>query len=166
MQTLPSVHVASLGKWTQFPPLQPSSVHTLPSLQFSGVPDMHVTPAHMSPVVQGSPSSQDKADCGTCWQPLAVVQPSTVHGLPSSQEMSAPTHCLSTQPSPVVQALLSLHAALFAVCAQVPPWHASSVHTLLSLHDKGAPALHTPVEHVSPIVQGSPSSHDEPPNAP
>ncbi len=58
-------------------------------------------------LVQASPSSQGSV-FGTCWQPLAGSQPSSVHGLPSSHATAAPGRQLpAEQLSPEVQASAS-----------------------------------------------------------
>src|SRR5437667_443496 len=64
--------------------VQPSVVHTLPALQFAAAPPTQLPPEHVSPVVQALPSSQGFVLL--VWvQPVAGVQPSVVHTLPSSQ---------------------------------------------------------------------------------
>ena len=56
-----------------------------------------------------------------------------MHVLPSSQFGAAPpTHVPPEQVSAVVQALLSLHAAVLFGCVQAPPAHTSVVQTLPS----------------------------------
>jgi hypothetical protein len=61
VQALPSSQEAVLLVWTQpVPGLQESSVHGLPSLQLSVVPE-HEPPAQVSSVVQALPSLHGKA---------------------------------------------------------------------------------------------------------
>jgi len=59
----------------------------------------------------------------------------------------------------MVQALLSVQAAVFAVFTQpLAALHESSVHTLLSLQFTWPP-MHEPPEHTSEAVQSLPSLH-------
>jgi hypothetical protein len=63
--------------------------------------------------------------------------------------------------SPVVQTFPSSHAAVLLVWTQPEAGlHESSVQTLPSLQLVGEPLTHEPFEHVSPVVQAFPSSHD------
>jgi hypothetical protein len=87
--------------------LQLSSVHTLPSLQFRCGPPTHAPPAQVSPVVQAFWSLHD-AVLLVCTQPLAELQLSSVHTLPSSQFRGAPpTHAPEAHVSCVVHAFWS-----------------------------------------------------------
>src|SRR3990172_3178667 len=61
-----------------------SFVHTLPSLQEIGVPDVHIPPLQMSPAVQTFPSSQ-RLLLFVNVHPLTRSHVSSVHTLPSSQ---------------------------------------------------------------------------------
>jgi hypothetical protein len=82
---LPESQAAAFAAWVQ-PTcgLQASSVQTLPSSQPCSLPPWQTPPVHASPVVQALPSSQARP--WTWWvQPSSVLQPSKVHGLPSSQ---------------------------------------------------------------------------------
>jgi len=79
--------------------LQASSVHGLPSLQSAlavqtrqlgmGVP-VQMPDAHMSPEVQALPSLQGVPLSALCVHPVAALQPSVVHGLPSLQFSAVP----------------------------------------------------------------------------
>jgi hypothetical protein len=60
VQALPSLHGPVLLAYVQpVAGLQLSSVQTFPSLQLVGPPGMQAPPAHVSPVVQALPSSQE-----------------------------------------------------------------------------------------------------------
>jgi len=116
VHALPSLHGAVLLVCVQPDPgLQASSVQTLPSSQFGGAPPTHVPAAQVSPVVQALPSLQG-AVLLVCVQPVAGLQASSVHTLPSSQLVGPPgTQTPPEQMSPVVQALPSLHGAVLFV---------------------------------------------------
>src|SRR5438105_665050 len=87
---------------------QLSSVHTLPSLQLSVVPPVHVPPEHVSAVVHALPSSHD-AVLLVCTQPEAGVHESSVQPLLSLQFGGLlPLHTPAVQTSTVVHALPSL----------------------------------------------------------
>jgi hypothetical protein len=67
------------------------------------------------------------------WKQPPLVQPSSVHGLPSSQSTEVPTQEPDWQTSPVVHALPSEHdPPLLAGCVQAPPLQTSLVHGLPS----------------------------------
>ena len=143
-------HSALLWHWQVFPPLT-----QLPL-------------AHTSPTVHTLPSSQ-LAVLLVCTQPLAGSQLSVVHGLLSSQvtltSSAVPTHALPLQRSAVVQALLSLHGSLLAVCTQpLTASHESVVQPLLSLQLTALPTVHTPLTHESPLVHTVPSASQGPPS--
>jgi hypothetical protein len=90
VQALPSSHGLLFGVYTQPEAgLQLSSVHPLPSLQTTDDPPLHDPPLHASPVVHALPSSHE-AVLFVCSQPVAGLQLSSVHGLPSSQLEGAP----------------------------------------------------------------------------
>ena len=64
---------------------QESPVHAFPSSQTSGVPGVHVPAWHVSVPLQKLPSGHGVPSArSVCWQPVAGVQVSRVHGLPSS----------------------------------------------------------------------------------
>lgn len=96
LQTSPAVQ-ASLS--VQAPPVgvcvqppaasQLSSVQLLPSWQSRPVPGVHTELAHASPEVQALPSSHAPLNAW-CVQPDSALQPSVVHGLPSSQPSAVP----------------------------------------------------------------------------
>ena len=158
-------------------------MHELSSSQLGAVPPAHVPAAHVSAVVQASPSSQG-AVLLVFVQPLAGSQPSEVHGLASSQlGVEPPTQEPPEHASFVVQGLPSEHAAELLVCVQpgseshvstvhplassqdtpsrahpVGATHESAVHASLSLQ-LGAPApTQSPSAQVSTAVQAFPSS--------
>ncbi len=117
LQPLPSSHGAVLLAKTQ--PLtgsQLSVVHRLPSLQGIAAPATQLPPTHRSPPVQTLPSEQ-AAPLLVVTQPLTGSQLSLVQTLPSSQGTAVPgLHWPAAQRSLLVQALLSVQAALLAVC--------------------------------------------------
>src|SRR5437879_2922618 len=110
------------GPPTQTPPAHVSAVvQALPSLQgrVFGVPT-HAPAAQVSPEVQGFPSSHGRV-LGVLTQPVAGLQVSVVHRLPSLQLGGGPpTHTPPAHASAVVQALPSLQGSVFGV----PPAHA------------------------------------------
>ena len=127
----------------------------------TGEPPTHAPAAQVSPSVQGLPSSQ-AVELFVWVQPLAGVQASVVHGLPSSQYVATTTALPVQAPPPqvsgVVQALLSLQGrALFVNKQPVVVEQESLVHTLLSLQVTTEP-LHTPAAQTSPLVQALASS--------
>src|SRR3972149_491207 len=138
---------------------QASSVHILPSSQKSGAPDVHIPPLQTSIVVQTFPSSQ-RLLLFVFVHPLTKSQASSVHILPSSQEIGMPdVHTPSLQTSIKVQAFPSSQGLLLFVNVHpLTESHVSSVHTLPSLQKLGAPDVHTPSLQMSPKVQASPSS--------
>jgi hypothetical protein len=92
--------------------LQESVVQSLKSLQVAGLPDRQVPAEQRSPLVQALESSQ-RTVLLVLTQPEAGLQESVVHSLESSQEMAEPAEQEPpAQASPVVQALLSLQAAV------------------------------------------------------
>ena len=85
VQASPSSQDAVLFAFTQpLAGLQESSVHTLPSSQLGADPPTQEPAAQVSVVVQASPSSQGEV-LFAFTQPLAGLQESSVHTLPSSQ---------------------------------------------------------------------------------
>ena len=179
VHTLLSVQLAGLPAW-QVPPEQLSPlVHALPSLQLATLlvvvqpsteshksfvqgfkslhtcvaPPTQVPPWHESAVVQALLSSQP-ALLAACVQPVAVLQPSSVHGLLSLQPTALPpTHVPPEQTSPVVHALLSLHSALLFVCAHPPiASQLSVVHGFWSSQLTAVLPAHVPPAHTSPLV--------------
>ena len=93
MHALPSSHGAVLGTLAQ-PPWgsHVSVVHGLPSSHGLGLSGLHTPAAQVSPVVQALLSSQ-AAVLGVNVQPVAGLQASSVHGLPSMHvSLSAKPH--------------------------------------------------------------------------
>jgi hypothetical protein len=140
VQKAPSSHGAVLAVCVQ--PLagaQPSVVHGLPSLQLGAEPPTQLPPLQVSPVVQAFPSSQG-AVLGVCTHPLAGLQLSFVHTLPSLQLGAGPPPQLPPlQVSLVVQAFPSLQGALFGTWVQpVAGAHPSVVQPLASSHGTGS----------------------------
>src|SRR3990172_1871560 len=138
---------------------QASSVHILPSSQKSGEPDVHIPPLQTSIVVQTFPSSQ-RLLLFVFVHPLTESHVSSVHTLPSLQKLGAPdVHTPSLQMSPKVQASPSSQGLLLFVNVHpLTESHVSSVHTLPSLQEIGAPDVHTPPLQTSNRVQIFPSS--------
>jgi len=68
---------------------------------------------HESPVLQASPSSQVPALIAVLKQPWLILQVSVVQEFPSSHERGVPPQVPALQVSFSVQALLSLHDAVF-----------------------------------------------------
>ena len=135
------------------PAEQPSVVQVLPSLQLGAAPPTHAPPLQVSLVVQALLSLQDNV-FAVLTQPLDGLQLSSVQGLPSLHTLAAPgTHAPLAQMSLTVQALLSLHARIFAANTQpLPLSQLSLVHGLLSLQVTAGPATHAPALQMSPLV--------------
>src|SRR5258708_5329117 len=98
--------------------------------------------------------------------PVTGSHASTVQGLPSSMATGVPPeHAPAWHVSPVVQAFPSLHDVPFEtpVCeTPVTASQASAVHGSPSSVATGAPPVHVPVWHASPVVQTVPSLHEVP----
>lgn len=135
VQALPSLHGLVLSTCTQpLAGLHESSVQTLPSSQFKAAPGTQLPPEHVSFVVHALPSLHGLL-LFTCSQPLAGLQESFVHTLPSSQLSAGPgTQLPPEHVSFVVHALPSVQGLVLFVNTQMPPWQVSVVHTLPSLH--------------------------------
>jgi hypothetical protein len=166
VQLLPSSHAAVLATAVQLPlaASQPSVVQGLLSLHTLAVPALHALAAQTSPWVQALPSLHGALLATLAQAPLRGSQLSLVQGLASSQLLALPAlHALPAQKSLRVQALPSLHAAVFALVWHAPltGLHASVVHGLPSLQSVALPALHPPPPHTSPAVQALPSSQTE-----
>jgi hypothetical protein len=162
VQALPSSHGLLLFTCSQpLAALQLSLVHALLSLQSGGAPPTQAPALQVSLVVQALPSLHGSL-LFTCVQPLAGLQPSSVHPLLSLQSAAGPpTQVPPLQVSVVVQALPSSHDAALLVCVQpVCESQLSSVHTLLSLQLGGGPPTHAPPLQVSSVVQALLSSHE------
>lgn len=161
VQGLPSLQVLVLLAWVHpVAGLQPSSVQTLPSLQFGAGPPTHEPPEHASPVVHAFPSEHGLLL--SAWvHPEAGLQPSSVQMFASSQLSEArPTQVPLAQTSPLVQALPSSHGLeLFTKTQPLAGSQLSVVQILPSLHLMSGPPLHDPPEQASPMVQAFPSLH-------
>lgn len=121
LQLEPSSHGVPFATalWAQPAGLeQVSAVQGVPSLQLAGAPPQ--TPAwHVSPVVQTFPSEHGvPAGAWTEVHPLALSQPSTVHGLPSSYAMGTPLHAPSWHVSLPVHGLPSLLTLVLGASTQ------------------------------------------------
>jgi hypothetical protein len=119
-----------------------------------GAPATQLPALHASPALQGLPSLQGPA-IGACWHwatPAARLQPSAVHGLPSSQETALPLHLPPWHWSPPLQALPSSHGAPLALGLVVhfPPLHCTVVQGPPSAQNPAAPGLGTQVADHGP----------------
>ena len=125
-------------------------MQTFPSLQFRLTPGWQLPPEQESPIVQALLSLQE-AVLLACVQPVAGLQASFVHTLPSSQLGAAPpTQVPPLHVSLVVHALPSLHGAVLLVYTQpVAGTQVSFVQGLLSLQVSGVPGWQIPEEQVS-----------------
>ena len=139
--------------------LHVSVVQTFVSSHTIGDPGWQLPPPQVSPVVHALPSSQGLVLLANT-HPVAGLHESFVHGLLSLHTVAVPGWQLPPpHVSPVVQGLPSSQAAvLFAKTHPVPGLHESLVQGLLSLQTVADPAWHVPPPHVSPVVQGLPSS--------
>jgi hypothetical protein len=160
VQALPSLHANVLLALTQpLAGLQLSLVHPFESSQSGGGPPLHAPPPQVSLVVQALPSLH-AAVLLVLTQPLAGLQLSVVQAFESLHDKGEPP--LQTPPpqvSLVVQALPSLQGIVLLAWAQpVAGLQLSVVQIFESLHERGAPPLHTPPPHVSLVVQALPSS--------
>jgi hypothetical protein len=159
VQALPSSHTPLARLWTQ--PCwgsQPSTVQLLPSSQGVTEPAPHLLAPHTSPCVQALPSSQGPVSA--VWlQPAPSLQPSWVHGLPSSQSgPPVPLHRPAVQVSPAVHGLPSSQLPLAGAWLQpVLAKQPSSVQSLLSSQLTGDPPWQTPLWQRSPRLHASPS---------
>ena len=138
-----------------------SVVQGLLSLQTAAGPARHAPNAHTSPIVHALPSSQASVLFAKT-QPVAGLQLSVVHLLPSSQTRSAPDwHTPPEQTSPTVQTFGSEQGFALFVYPQIPVAGSqlSLVQGLLSSQVDTAPGRHPPSAHWSPAVHGFPSSH-------
>ena len=139
VHAFPSLHVAVLFVFTQpVDGLHESFVHTLPSLQFRGLPAPQLPPEHWSPTVQALPSLH-VAVLFAFTQPVDGLHESLVHTLPSSQFRGLPAPQLPPEHwSPTVQALPSLHDAVLLVFTQPVAPQLSLVHGFPSSQPAGA----------------------------
>ena len=114
LQRLPSLHdvpLATGAVWQPVAGLQVSVVQGLPSLQVSGVPAVQVPPWQVSAPLQRLPSVHEVPFVtAVFWQPVAGLQLSAVHGLPSLQVRAVPAvHIPAWHVSLPLQRLPSLH---------------------------------------------------------
>src|SRR5262249_53686900 len=123
---------------------QLSLVQAFPSSQLRGTPPEHDPPWHASLTVQNWPSSHPAPSASAGWGQVPAEHPPAVPGVPSSAPL--PLRLVKTQPGAgsqvsVVHSLPSLHVR-GAPGWQVPaPSQVSfSVQALLSLHAVPAPA--------------------------
>jgi hypothetical protein len=170
LHTVPSAHelpFATAVFWQPVTGLQLSVVQTLPSLQLSGVPAVHVPFWQVSTPLHTVPSAHDVPFATAAfWQPLAALQESMVHGLPSLQLSGVPVVQVPfRQVSAPLHTVPSAHDVPFvtAVCWQPRTGsQVSVVHGLPSSQLSGAPLTHSPPWHVSPPLQTVASPHDVP----
>jgi hypothetical protein len=144
-----------------------SVVQTLPSLQLSGVPAVHVPFWQRSLPLQTLASLQDVPfSTGAFTQPARASQVFVVQGLPSSQLRGVPgVQTPSWQVSPPLQTLPSVHDEPSAAGVFWQPTtglQVSVVHTVPSSQLSGTPAVHTPAWQVSSPLQTFVSAHDAP----
>jgi hypothetical protein len=152
LHTLPSLHDVPLstGVLTQpVPGLQLSVVHGLLSLHSGGLPLIQVPAWQVSSPLQTVPSAHDEPlGSAVFWHPVAGLQVSIVHALPSMQASGAPAVQMAVwQRSSPLQALPSLHDEPFGSGAVVQPKTRSQlsvVQGFASLHVSGVPAAQAP----------------------
>src|SRR5438034_211285 len=147
VQASPSLHRKGVVEWTQpVAGLHLAVVQPVPSSRLGGVPRAHVSPLHVSFVVQASPSLHG-AVLFVWTQPVAGLQLSVVHTFPSSQlGAGPPTHVPPLHVSFVVQASPSLHGAVLFVWTQpVAGLQLSVVQALPSSQLGAGPPTQVPV---------------------
>jgi hypothetical protein len=170
LQTFASAHGVPFRTAAAVQPkdgLQLSVVHTLPSLQTSAVPAVHVPLWHVSGPLQTFPSEHEVPfSTADVVHPVAGLQPSVVHTLPSLQTSGVPpAHAPPWQDSGPLQTLPSEHAVPLATGVVVQPdvgLQESVVHGFESLQTSGVPAVHAPLWQVSAPLQRFESAHDAP----
>jgi hypothetical protein len=131
---------------------QASTVHGLPSSQSGAVPWTHAPDWQVSWPLQGSRSPQDcPLGTGVKTHPVAALQESVVHGLPSSHVTGSLVQAPDTQRSFTVQDEVSLQPASLVqqpgmVCTVHPEIgsHPSTVQGFPSLHWSGTPGVQVP----------------------
>ena len=139
---------------------QLSVVHGLLSLQTAAAPARHAPNAHTSPIVHALPSSQASVLLAKT-HPVAGLQLSVVHALPSSHTRGTPGwHVPPVHTSPTVQAFPSEQEFASFVKTQPPVAGSqlSLVQGLLSLQTTPAPDRHAPMAQKSAAVHALPSS--------
>jgi hypothetical protein len=149
--------------------LQLSVVHGLPSLQLTGAPAAQRPAWQVSAPLQALPSEHEVPSAsGACAHvPVAGLQLSAVHTLPSSQLSGVPAaHTPFWQVSAPLQALPSEHEVPLptAACTHAPVCglQLSLVQGLPSLQFCGVPAVQAPFWQVSAPLHGLPSEHEVP----
>ena len=159
VQKLPSLQGKLLKSFAQpLAGLQASVVQGLPSSQLAALPGTQAPPLQPSPTVHRLASVQ-VALFAKDEQPVAGVQLSSVHGLPSLHTVGAPLrHALLAQTSPLVHALPSSHVNVLALTVQpLSGSHASVVQGLPSLQPSAVPLTHPPPLQLSATVHALPS---------
>jgi hypothetical protein len=162
-----AVPLATATFWHPVVGLQLSVVHTLLSLQLSGVPAVQVPPWHTSAPLHTVLSAHDVPfSTAVAVQPKLGEQPSVVHTLPSLQTSAVPVvHVPFWQVSAPLQRLPSGHAVPFATAVFAHPeagLHESPVHTFPSLQLSAVPAVQVPFWQVSAPLQRLPSGQEVP----
>jgi len=170
LHTLPSLQEVPFSTgvfWQPKTGSQVSVVHTLLSLQLSGVPAVQrpawqvSLPLHTLPSLQEVPFST-----AVLVQPLTGLQPSVVHTLPSLQLSAVPAvQVPAWQVSLPLHTLPSGHAVPFSTAVWVQPKaesQLSAVQTLLSLQLSAVPAVHTPLWQDSLPLHTLPSLQEVP----
>jgi len=116
VHALPSLHEAEVSVWTHpVAESHESAVHALPSSQLTAAPGWQLPPPHVSPDVQALASSQGSVLFAKT-HPVAGLQLSSVHPLPSPQMTGAPGwQTPPAQVSPTVHALPSSQADVLFV---------------------------------------------------
>lgn len=143
-----------------------ASVHSFPSSQSRSSP-RHWPARQASLMVQMSLSSHDLT-LGMNTHPLLGVQLSSVQGLASSHTVPpVGVHAPLAQMSPLVHALSSSHAepsgTVWVRQSPVRESHpAFKVQGLSSSGQDLSTPVQTPLEQISPSVQGFPSTHPSP----
>ena len=161
VQALPSSQKSVVNVWTQpSTPSQASLLHKFPSSQEITLPLKHVPLAQLSPRVHALPSSHG-ALLAPLTQPLRMLQPSSVQGLPSLHTRADPElQSPDAQISLIVHAFPSSQAIELKPCVQPTLLsQASSVQRLPSSQLGALPPTQNPPEQTSIAVQASPSEH-------
>jgi hypothetical protein len=170
LQTFASAHGVPLVTGLVVQPkvaLQPSVVHTLPSLQTSAVPAVQVPLWQVSAPLQRFASGHGVPfSTAVAAHPVTALQLSLVHTLPSLQTSGVPAaHTPAWQVSAPLQTVESGHAVPFVTLVVVQPdagLQPSVVHTLPSLQTSGVPAVQVPFWQVSAPLHALVSAHAEP----
>ncbi len=161
VHTEPSEHGTVLALWAQSATASHESVVQIsPSSQLFEIPATQLELLQKSLIVHTLLSLQPPALAANT-QPLALLQLSSVHTLPSSQPSAEPPkHVPPLQASLVVHALPSLQGAeLLATTQPLLTSQLSSVQGFKSLQTLGLPGTHLPPEQVSSSLQTLSSVH-------